>query len=85
MCLLNDACLQRGTFQGEQILPKEWIDYSLTPVSNSDSPGGGKYGAGWWLGGYPSALLPSSHWAESSRKPKCGLPAGLEQRMRRGI
>ena len=58
MCLLIRACLQKGMFQGEQILPKEWIDYSLTPVSNSDSPGGGKYGAGWWLNGYPSALSP---------------------------
>lgn len=59
----TSAYLQGGTFQGEQLLPKEWIDYSLTPVSNSDSPGGGKYGAGWWLGGYPSALLPSPHQA----------------------
>ncbi len=50
-------------FQGERILPKEWIDYSLTPVSNSDSPGGGKYGAGWWLNGYPSTLLPFSDCA----------------------
>ena len=54
---LLDWRVQGGKFQGRQVLPKEWVEYSLTPVPNSDTPGGGQYGAGWWLGGYPSKSL----------------------------
>ena len=48
--------LQGGKFQGVEILPKEWLEYSLTPTPGSNVPGGGTYGAGWWIKGFPSAL-----------------------------
>lgn len=46
--------LQNGQFNGEQILPNNWIDYTTTPASNSKNA----YGASFWLNKnnyYPSA------------------------------
>lgn len=43
-----------GLFNGEQILPSGWVDYTKTPASGSN----GAYGALFWLnrgGEYPSA------------------------------
>lgn len=38
--------LQRGMWQGQQILPSSWFDYATTPARAS---GRGEYGAQWWL------------------------------------
>jgi len=37
--------LNQGNWMGEQLLPREWIDYSLSPAEGS----GGRYGAFFWL------------------------------------
>jgi len=44
--------LNEGNWNGEQIISKDWIDYTVKPVEGSD----GKYGAHFWLnagGEYP--------------------------------
>ncbi|BDA45853.1 hypothetical protein COCOBI_07-6400 [Coccomyxa sp. Obi] len=51
---LGSVFLNGGKFQGTEILPKEWVDYSLTPTPGSNVPGGGSYGAGWWIKGFPT-------------------------------
>ncbi|MDP2089689.1 MAG: serine hydrolase [Flavobacteriaceae bacterium] len=46
--------LHKGNWNGEQILNKSWIDYSVTPTNSSN----GEYGAQFWLnagGKYPNA------------------------------
>ena len=46
--------LNDGVFNGEQILPEGWVDYTRTPASASN----GEYGALFWLnrsGKFPSA------------------------------
>lgn len=46
--------LHQGNWNGEQILNKSWIDYSVTPTNTSK----GEYGAQFWLnagGKYPDA------------------------------
>ena len=40
--------LRGGTWDGQQILPSEWIDYARTPTNTDPEQG---YGAHWWL--YP--------------------------------
>ena len=45
--------LNKGSWNGEQILNESWVDYSATPVEGS----GGEYGAHFWLnagGKYPN-------------------------------
>lgn len=37
--------LQDGMFNGERILPEDWVEYSITPASDSEE----RYGAGFWL------------------------------------
>ncbi|MDD4190523.1 MAG: serine hydrolase [Mangrovibacterium sp.] len=37
--------LNRGNWLGDQLLPEEWIDYSVAPAPGSN----GKYGAFFWL------------------------------------
>ena len=38
--------LQDGQWNGEQILPEGWVDYSVTPASSADQ---GQYGIQLWL------------------------------------
>ncbi len=38
--------LRGGEWDGEQILPSEWVDYSRLPTPTADSP---MYGAHWWI------------------------------------
>ena len=40
--------LQDGEWDGDQMLPEDWIDYSTTPVSEELGPEN-PYGAQWWL------------------------------------
>ena len=44
---IEKACaapLQDGKWNGEQVLPPGWVQYSTTPTSAFRG-----YGAGWWL------------------------------------
>ena len=38
--------LNDGVWNGEQILPEGWVDYTVTPAPAAEM---GKYGAHWWL------------------------------------
>jgi hypothetical protein len=38
--------LQNGVFNGERILPEDWVAYSTTPAQAATK---GEYGAQWWL------------------------------------
>ena len=40
--------LNRGEWQGKQLVSKEWIDFMVTPAPSSDVRGN-DYGAHWWL------------------------------------
>ncbi|MGD9929996.1 MAG: serine hydrolase domain-containing protein [Mangrovibacterium sp.] len=37
--------MNRGNWLGEQLLPEDWVDYSVQPATGS----GGQYGASFWL------------------------------------
>jgi CubicO group peptidase (beta-lactamase class C family) len=41
--------LNGGIFNGEQILPKGWVDFTTTPTTGTVSRKDGNYGAHWWL------------------------------------
>ena len=47
---LGQFCLQNGNWQGEQLLPEDWITYSTTPTANNPS---NDYGAQFWLNVQP--------------------------------
>jgi CubicO group peptidase (beta-lactamase class C family) len=44
---LGTLYLQRGEYQGRQIVPAHWVDSSLVPRTSSPWNGNG-YGYGWW-------------------------------------
>ncbi|MEO1661579.1 MAG: serine hydrolase [Pseudomonadota bacterium] len=48
---LGQLCLQRGEWNGEQILPDGWVDYLVTPTPNAP---GHEYGAQFWLNANPA-------------------------------
>lgn len=41
--------LQQGQWQGEQVLPKNWLSYISTPAPAQPNEGAPGYGAQWWL------------------------------------
>lgn len=41
--------LQNGQWQGEQILPEDWVPYISEPAPAQPSAGSPGYGAQWWL------------------------------------
>ena len=41
--------LNRGTADGRQVIPADWIDLSLTPRVESSRESGRYYGLGWWI------------------------------------
>lgn len=43
---LGQLYLNDGNWYGEQILPKGWVNYTVTPTEGTDK---GQYGAQWWL------------------------------------
>jgi hypothetical protein len=56
--------LKGGIWNGEQVLPEGWVEYTTTPASSA----AGKYGAQWWLNrgrkaAYPT-LPPDAFWAD---------------------
>lgn len=38
--------LRGGEWDGEQLLPREWVDYSRLPTPTAEKP---EYGAHWWI------------------------------------
>ena len=40
--------LNRGLWNGERILPEEWVDFVRTPAPSTRTTGN-QYGGGWWL------------------------------------
>ncbi len=65
MCVLRAGakahmccCTQDGMWNGVQVLPEGWVQYSTTPTKAFE-----KYGAGWWL------RYPGEYWnqLESAR------------------
>ncbi|WP_052664556.1 serine hydrolase domain-containing protein [Nitriliruptor alkaliphilus] len=62
--------LQDGEWDGAQLLPSGWVEYSTTPVEIADP--GTPYGAQWWLNAGPGGQLrmPSvpadAYWASGN-------------------
>ncbi len=55
--------LQKGQWQGQQILPDNWMNYSITPASaNSDN----EYGAHFWLNLDPDDSTKQRTWPDVS-------------------
>ena len=55
MAKLGQLVLQRGEWQGRQLVPAEWIDRATTAqatIAATDAPGSA-YGYLWWLGAQP--------------------------------
>jgi len=47
---LGQFCLQQGRWQGEQLLPEDWLRYSTTPTPTNPK---NNYGAHFWLNANP--------------------------------
>ncbi|MEH6911382.1 MAG: serine hydrolase [Oceanicoccus sp.] len=56
---LGQFCLQNGSWQGQQLLPENWITYSTTPTPNNP---GNDYGAQFWLNVDPTDTLRQRSW-----------------------
>jgi CubicO group peptidase (beta-lactamase class C family) len=62
--------LQDGAWEGEQLLPDGWVEYSTTPVETADADT--PYGAQWWLNAGPDgqrrmASVPAdAYWASGN-------------------
>jgi len=59
--------LNEGLWDGEQILPKEWIDFVRTPAP-STSPRGNFYGGQWWLVPDNRTDLPQDAYSTSGNR-----------------
>ncbi len=58
---LGQLMLQKGQWQGQQILPDNWMNYSITPASaNSDN----EYGAHFWLNLDPDDSTKQRTWPD---------------------
>jgi CubicO group peptidase (beta-lactamase class C family) len=56
---LGQFCLQNGSWQGQQLLPENWITYSTTPTPNNP---GNDYGAQFWLNVAPTDSERQRSW-----------------------
>jgi len=56
---LGQFCLQDGRWQGEQLLPANWLDYSTTPTPNNPQ---NNYGAHFWLNANPEDASQQRTW-----------------------
>jgi CubicO group peptidase (beta-lactamase class C family) len=60
--------LQDGVWEGERLLPEDWVTFSTTPVEVATTP----YGAQWWLNAGPDGerRMPSvpadAYWASGN-------------------
>jgi CubicO group peptidase (beta-lactamase class C family) len=56
--------LQRGRWNGEQILPESWVDFIRTPAPAA-AANGRDYGGGWWLPPDARTDVPQDAFASS--------------------
>lgn len=56
---LGQFCLQNGNWQGQQLLPENWITYSTTPTPNNPN---NDYGAQFWLNVDPTDSQRQRPW-----------------------
>ena len=56
--------LNRGRWNGEQIVPEEWVDFLRTPAPATRSTGN-QYGGQWWLVPDSRTNLPQDVFASS--------------------
>ena len=56
---LGQFCLQGGQWQGEQLLPADWLSYSTTPTPNNLL---NSYGAHFWLNADPEDKQLKRSW-----------------------
>lgn len=56
---LGQFCLQGGQWQGEQLLPEDWLSYSTTPTHNNPR---NNYGAHFWLNADPEDKQQERSW-----------------------
>ncbi|MBV1909208.1 MAG: beta-lactamase family protein [Kangiellaceae bacterium] len=57
---LGQFLLQKGVWKGQQILPKNWVDYSTTPTQSDPQ---NRYGAQIWLNRNPDDNNVSRRWS----------------------
>jgi CubicO group peptidase (beta-lactamase class C family) len=57
---LGQFCLQNGAWEGQQLLPPDWIRYSTTPTHTNP---GNDYGAHFWLNATPNDDSRPPAWA----------------------
>lgn len=57
---LGQFCLQDGAWNGEQLLPQNWITYVTTPTHTNP---GNDYGAHFWLNAAPEGESQPHAWA----------------------
>ncbi len=58
--------LEQGVWQGEQIIPGEWIEESITPYSQTPDPGTySGYGYMWWIAAEDFWAVPQGSYAAS--------------------
>ena len=56
---LGQFCLQDGQWQGDQLLPRDWLSYSTTPTPNNPR---NNYGAHFWLNADPENTRQQRTW-----------------------
>jgi CubicO group peptidase (beta-lactamase class C family) len=56
---LGQFCLQEGHWNGKQLLPDDWIEYSTTPTPNNPER---NYGAHFWLNADPEQAELGKTW-----------------------
>jgi CubicO group peptidase (beta-lactamase class C family) len=63
---LGQLYLQKGKWQGEQILPAEWIEESTQPYSRTDDVGTySGYGYMWWVAAEDHGKIKAGSYAAS--------------------
>ncbi|EFH12499.1 serine hydrolase domain-containing protein [Teichococcus cervicalis] len=62
---LGELFLRRGTWQGQRLLPEEWVRLSTLPISEAGHHGA--YGYMWWVARqgilYPNVVVPEGSFA----------------------
>lgn len=58
---LGQFCLQDGRWQGNQMLPEGWMNYSITPTPNNPR---NNYGAHFWLNADPEDVNQQRTWPQ---------------------
>jgi CubicO group peptidase (beta-lactamase class C family) len=58
MLAFGELYLNKGIYDGQQIIPLEWIKESHRPHARSPRGQGRYYGYGWWLRDLAGMLVP---------------------------